>query len=346
MDRVGWGIVGAGGIAKRRMIPALLKEEHSEIIAVMKRHNPETLAKEFGIPFATDRLEDILSHDDIDAIYIATPVHLHKEEVIRAAEAGKHILCEKPLALNARDAEEMVAACKRHGVKFQVAFMMHYHGAHRKIAELIKAGKIGKPVYARAQLSCWYPPIEGAWRQIPDLGGGGSLIDMAPHLYDLLETFLGPIHKVLALTGNLVQNYPVEDSATTILQFESGVQATVDTFFNIPDEASKTRLEIYGSKGAILTEGTMGQDPGGSVEVLFKEEDSGYDPMQNKGDTARFVPLDYEKRDLFLEEAKAFVDALIEDKPIIENSGESGIHSMRIVDAVYLSARSGCFQEV
>ncbi len=346
MNKVRWGIIGAGGIAKRRMIPAILEEKHSEIVTVMKRHNPKEVAEEFGIPNWTDDFHEVLSRDDVDAVYIASPVYAHKEQVIEAAEAKKHILCEKPLALNATDAREMLRACEKNSVKFQVGFMMRYHGAHRKIKEIIESGKIGTPVYARAQLSCWYPPIEGAWRQIPEEGGGGSLIDMAPHLYDLLEMFLGPAKRILSLSGSLVQNYPVEDSATTILEFKNGTHATVDTFFNIPDEASKTRLEIYGSKGAILTEGTMGQDPGGKVEILTKDSDSGYDPMQNKDIENRFKPLDYEKRDLYLEQAKAFVDAILEDKSITENSGESGVHSMELIDAAYRSAKKGCFEEV
>ncbi len=346
MKTVKWGIIGAGGIAKRRMIPAILKEEHSEIKTVMQRHNPEAIAKEFNIKSWTTDVDSLLKQEDIDAVYIASPVYAHKEQVIKAARAKKHILCEKPLALNAKDAEEMLEVCKKEGVKFQVGFMMHYHGAHRKIKELIKSGKIGNPVYARAQLSCWYPPIEGAWRQVPKLGGGGSLMDMAPHLYDLLEMFFGPIKKILSLTGNLVHTYPVEDSATTIMEFKNGTHATVDTFFNIPDEASKTRLEIYGSRGAILTEGTIGQDPGGRAEILIKESDSGYDPMQDKDIPSQFKPLEYEKRDLYLEQAKSFVSAILNNTTITENSGEDGLHSMEVVDAAYRSAKSGCFQEI
>ncbi len=346
MKTVRWGIIGAGGIAKRRMIPAILREEHSEIVMVMQRHNPEVIAREFNIEAWTTNVDSLLEREDIDALYIASPVYAHKEQVIKAAQAKKHILCEKPLALNAKDAREMLRVCNKERIKFQVGFMMHYHGAHRKIEELIKTEKIGKPVYARAQLSCWYPPIEGAWRQVPEMGGGGSLIDMAPHLYDLLEMFFGPIKKILSLTGNLVHNYAVEDSATTILEFKNGTHATVDTFFNIPDEASKTRLEIYGSKGAILTEGTIGQDPGGKAEILIKESDSGYDPMQDKDIPDQFNPMEYEKKDLYLEQAKAFVSAILNDTPITENSGEAGLHSMLVVDAAYQSAKTGCFREI
>ena len=93
---------------------------------------------------------------------------------------------------------------------------------------------------------------------------------MASHLYDLIEYFAGPIRKITALTGNLVQDYKSEDASTTLLELQSGAQATVDSFFCIPDEASRTRLEIYGSAGAVLAEGTIGQSGGGKVEALLR----------------------------------------------------------------------------
>ena len=137
-------------------------------------------------------------------------------------------------------------------------------------------------------MSCWYPQIEGAWRQDPKTGGGGALIDMATHLYDLLEYFAGPIRRIAALTGNLVQDYRSEDASTTLLEFDSGAQATVDCFFCIPDEASRTRLEIYGSQGAILTEGTIGQSSGGKLEGILGLGDAGYDAAQNKDVVRKF----------------------------------------------------------
>ena len=346
MEKVHWGIIGAGGIAKRRIIPAIKNEKNSIITGIMNRSNPGKIAKEFGVSFYTSDLDEILSREDIDAVYIATPVYLHKEEVIKAAERGKHILCEKPLALTYNDAKAMLDAVKLNGVKFQVGFMMHYHGAHREINRIIKEKKIGTPVYARAQLTCWYPPLKNAWRQNPELGGGGALIDMAPHLYDLLEMFFGPVKRILSLTGRVVQAYQVEDSATTLIEFVSGVHATVDTFFNIPDEAARTRLEIYGSKGAILTEGTLGQDPGGKAEIYEKATDTGYEPMQNKDIENVFKRLPYKQVDIFLAEVKAFVNALIEKREITENTGTDGVHSMKLIDAAYRSAKTGCFIDI
>jgi predicted dehydrogenase len=131
--------------------------------------------------------------------------------------------------------------------------MMRFHAHHLKAKEMVKDGLLGRIVLCRAQLSCWYPEIKGAWRQDMKLSGGGSLIDMGNHCIDLLEYILeSRVKEVACFTDRLVQDYQVEDSATCILRFENGAQGIVDNFFNIPDNSSKNRLEIYGSKGSLL----------------------------------------------------------------------------------------------
>jgi len=124
---------------------------------------------------------------------------------------------------------------------------------------MIDKGELGKLVMGRAQLTCWYPPIKGAWRQNPELGGGGSLIDMGTHCIDLLEMLMGKVIEVFCYKDHLVQSYPVEDTSVVLLKFESGALGIVDNHFNIPDASSENRLEIYGSKGSILARGTIRQ---------------------------------------------------------------------------------------
>ena len=142
---------------------------------------------------------------------------------------------------------------------------------------------MGQVVFARAQLSCWYPDIPGAWRQDPKLGGGGALIDMATHGYDLLQYIVGSrVSEVMALTDTLTFGYPVEDSSTTLLRFENGAHGVVDAFFNVPDAAGQDRLEIYGNKGSIQAEGTIGQLPGGKMVAYTSDLARGYDPEQSK----------------------------------------------------------------
>jgi predicted dehydrogenase len=206
-ERVGIGVIGCGGIARRRTIPGLLKAKNCRLVAVMDTVDPEGVAAEFQVPRAYRREADLLADPNVQAVYIASPAYCHAKQIAMAAEAGKHILCEKPLTLTLEQAKQAAAVCRKHRVFLQEGYMMKFHGAHVKIKELIDANRLGKLVYLRAQLSCWYPKIEGAWRQDPKKGGGGALIDMATHLYDLIEFFGGPIRRITALTGNLVQDY-------------------------------------------------------------------------------------------------------------------------------------------
>ena len=297
--KIRWGVIGAGGIAHRRTIPeGILQEENSQLVALVDA-NP-TLAKELGekyqVPSYTE-IEPLLADEDIDAVYIATPVYLHKEHVIAAAKAGKHILCEKPLSLNVNEALEIQEAVKKAGVKFQLGFMMRFHTAHQKILQMLEEGKLGQPVFGRAQLTCWYPPIEGAWRQDPTLGGGGTVVDLASHCVDLLEMFFGPIDKVGAFIDTLTHDYPVEDSNVIILKFASGAHATVDNNFNVPDLSASNVLEIYGTGGSVVTEGTIGQSSNGKL-TLRLEAQAGYDAAQDRS-TGNVEVLEIEGENIY-----------------------------------------------
>ena len=306
----------------------------------------QEIAAQFGVPRAYDRLDELLDDPEVEAVYVASPAYRHREQVIAAAERGKHVLCEKPLAPTLADGEAMVAACQRAGVFLQEGYMMRFHGAHVTMRRLIDEGRLGQLVYLRAQLSCWYPPVPGAWRQDPKLGGGGALIDMATHLYDLLEYFAGPVRRVAARTGHLVHGYGVEDAATTLLEFASGAQGTVDCFFCIPDEASRTRLEVYGSQGAVLSEGTVGQSVGGLLEGIFGLGAAAYDATQSKDMAPRFQTLAFPQVNPYTAEFEYFADCILQGRPPETNTGEQGLHILRLVEAAYRSARTGRFVEV
>jgi predicted dehydrogenase len=335
--RVNFGVIGAGGIAFRKTIPGMLKAKNCRLVAVMDPVNVEKIAADLKVFRAYRREEDLLADPDVDAVYIASPVSAHARQIKMAAEAGKHVLCEKPLCLSLKEAKEAVEACRRNKVFFQEGYMMKFHGAHVKIRQLIDEGRLGKIVYMRAQLSCWYPKIEGAWRQNPKQGGGGSLVDMATHLYDLLEHFAGPVRRVVALVGNLVQDYRSEDASTTLLEFKSGAQATVDCFFCIPDEASRTRLEIYGSQGAVFTEGTIGQSTGGKMEGIFGLGDAGYDAAQDKDVARKFQPIRFDKINPYTAECRYFAECILEKRQPPINGPKNALHVLGLTEKAYAS---------
>ena len=339
---VKWGVIGAGGIAMRRTIPeGIMAAPNAQLAAVMDvdEERARAVSQKFGrVPFFTT-VEELLAHPGVEAVYIATPTNVHAEQCLAAIEAGKHVLVEKPVAMSLKEAKRVQAAATGTGLKLGTGFMMRHHGAHQQIAELIRKGVLGKPVLGRAQLSCWYPPIEGAWRQDPKLGGGGSFIDMGNHCVDLLEMLLGKVCEACAFTGNLVHPYASEDSATVMLRLESGALGFVDTFFNIPDEASANVLEVYGSKGSVRCEGTVGQQPGGRCVLSATAETGGYDAQQARQDSAA-RELQYKQLNTYRAEIEDFSRAVEADgQPSV--TYEDGIWSMQVCEAVYKSARTG-----
>lgn len=345
-SKVNFGVIGAGGIARRRTIPGMLKAKNCRLAAVMDTAGVDQVAEQFKVAKAYTKEADLLADPEVQAVYIASPVFCHYKQIRMAAEAGKHILCEKPLTLNLKQAKEAVAACRKRKVMLQEGYMMKFHGAHAKIKELVDAGRLGKIVYMRAQLSCWYPKMQGAWRQDPKLGGGGALIDMATHLYDLLEYFAGPIRRIAALAGTLVQEYKSDDASTTLVEFQSGAHGTIDCFYCIPDDASRTRLEVYGSKGAILTEGTIGQSERGKMEGYFSEGPVGYDAVQSKDVARTFEKIPFKAVNPYTAECDYFAQCILSGKPPAMNDGKGAIHVMSLVEKAYGSAKAKRIQSV
>jgi len=335
-----WGVIGSGGIARRRTIPeGITKAQNSELSVVFdinQQANAE-VAGEYGAEQAASINE--LLETDVNAIYVATPANVHAGQVRACAEAGKHVLCEKPLGMTVAEAEGMIELCRQRSVKLGCAFMMRFVAQHQEALRLIKGDRLGRPVYARAQLSCWYPPIEGAWRQDPATGGGGSLMDMGGHCIDLLEMFFGEIARVSCFINNSVHDYKSEDSATAMLFFENGALATVDTFFCIPDNSSKNVLELYGSKGSILAEGTIGQGPAGRMTAFLEQDGRDYDAQQART-AAQGMAIEPEPVNTYQAEIEEFSRAVLEDRePAI--SGELGLRSQKVLTACYESAKTG-----
>ncbi|MEM2702908.1 MAG: Gfo/Idh/MocA family oxidoreductase [Candidatus Bathyarchaeia archaeon] len=342
MDKVKWGVIGAGGIAQRRTIPEVIEfGKKSEIIAVESRtkETAEKCAKKFNVNYWYTDVKDLLSNREVEAVYIATPNYLHYEQVIMAARARKHVLCEKPLGINVKECEDMIRECKRNNVKLGVGFMMRFHGLHQKIKKIISDGVIGRPVLARAQLTCWYPKIEGAWRQNPKLSGGGSLIDMGSHCIDLLEALLSTkVKEVFSFQDTLVHKYPVEDSSVVLLRFDNGAIGVVDNYFNIPDRASRNVLEIYGTRGSVLIEGSIGQEPTGRGFLYYYPQEE-YESKQERI-VEEFKPqkIEYDVVRMYAAEVDHLSQSIL-DNTEPEISGELGLWNMKIISACYESAK-------
>ncbi len=348
MTKIKWGVIGCGGIADRRTLPGMMLAKNAELVAVMDANGEvaEKCKEKYGAKYAFSNYEDVLKIDEIEAVYIASPVFFHKEQAIAAAKAKKHILLEKPVALSVSDAEEIKKACEENGVKISIGFLMRFHGYHQRIKEIISEGKIGDIVSIRGQFTCWYPDIDGAWRQKKATSGGGALVDMGIHVIDLIHYITGlKAVEVAAFNQTQTFNYEVDDSSNVIMKMDNGSVAYVDSNFNIPDAASVAKLEIYGTKGSIVATGTLAQDEVGNVNILISDDSLEYDANQVRGE---LKPLSLEGTPLgnmYTKEIEGLGNAVIEntDVPV---TIESAIYDQKVVEAAYKSTETKSFVRV
>ncbi len=339
MKKVKWGIIAAGGIARRRTLPAMHLVDNAEIIAVMDTNNTalQEIKEEYSIPYCYDNVDDLLANDEVEAVYIASPVCFHKEQAIKAINAGKHILLEKPIALDINEAKEIMAAAKSTDKKVGIAMIMRFHQGHIAMKEAIARGEIGDIVSCRAQLTCWFPDMENNWRQIKRLGGGGALVDMGVHCIDLLHYILDDdFDRVYGEVGTKTFKYEVDDSADCILHTKKGATCFVDTHFNIPDEAANGVLEIYGTKGSFLCSGTISQEGKGNITITTTASDAGYDSAQVRTTDNNKV-FEYTFKNPYAEQITEFSDAIINDTRV-STTLDDAFKTMEIVEALYMSS--------
>ncbi|MBR2916367.1 MAG: Gfo/Idh/MocA family oxidoreductase [Clostridia bacterium] len=334
--KIKWGVIGCGGIADRRTLPGMMLAKNAELVAVMDTNMAAAQAckEKYNAKYAFDNIEELLAIDEIEAVYIASPVFCHKEQAFAAAKAKKHILIEKPVGMSVKEAEKIAKACEKEGVKLGVGFMMRFHAYHQEMKKIVSEGKIGEIVSARAQLTCWYPKMDNCWRQDIKLSGGGALMDMGIHCVDLIRYITGlEVKEVKGLMGNQVFDYSVEDAGGLVMRLENGAIAYVDANFNIPDAAAKCKMELYGTKGSIFAQGTISQVEGGEIEVLCSGESGGYDAAQNR-ETIEPLPVNVEFGNMYTKEIEGFSDAIL-GKAEIPVSAEDAIKSQMVIEKVY-----------
>lgn len=329
-----WCIIGAGGIADRRMIPAILKDKKSKLVAVMDRvkETAEKIGQKYGVSYFTD-VTEMLKNVDCDAVYIGTPVFSHYEQAMTALSFDKHVFVEKPIAMTKDDGEKLLTAFKEKGKMLTVGYMMKYHNLHEKAKEIIKNGGVGVVNNVRTQFSCWYPDIQGAWRQNKALGGGGAIMDLGVHCIELIEYLLDEeIYDVKALYLTKTFSYEVEDSAVIIFKTQSGTLGHIDVNFNIPDKASVSKLEIYGDKGYVMCEGTLAQEEKGKLSHLYSPQDE-YVATQNR---TTDKPKEYfgEDNDLYLKQLVKFREN-VESGKLNYFYTERAVQVQNIIEKIY-----------
>jgi predicted dehydrogenase len=243
-----WVVVGIGDITTRRVIPAIQAEPRSRLYGVVTRDPAK--GERYGAK-AWTRLEDALTDTAVDAVYIATPVALHAPQAIAALGAGKHVVSEKPMALDYAGACRMTAAARDAGRLLGVAYYRRHYPKLRRAKELLDAGVVGRPVVAYATAHDWFNNEDGrrSWFLDPALAGGGPLYDTACHRIDALNLLFGRPVAVTAQLSNIVHQAAVEDSATVLIEYENKVRAIVDVRRH--SHVARDEFRITGTDGVL-----------------------------------------------------------------------------------------------
>ena len=341
MKKVRWGIIGCGGIARSRTIPGMLLEETAQLISVMdlSMDVAKAVKEQFGAEKAYDKAEDVLKNDDIDAVYIATPVFTHSSLTKLAADYGKHVLCEKPLGMNAEDALSAVEYCREKGVLLSVDLMMRYGTHVNNMKEAVARGEIGQVVSGDTRFSCWVP--NAGWPTSKERAGGGPLMDMGIHLIDLVRYITGMNVTAVTAMNECISfpgpKYTVEDSSTVMMRMENGAQITVFTNFNIPDSAGKWTMNLFGTRGRLLGDKMIGQIDEGSLWELALQEgvDAFFNEPVEGNKIGREVSAEF--GNMYTKNIAAFDRAiLIGSKDYIDPM--ECVWDQRVIDAAYQSS--------
>ncbi len=267
-DRPGlrWGIAGTGWIVPF-MVDAMRAVPGHEVRSVLSASpdRAQRTATVFGIPVALSSLADLAGDPEIDAVYVASRNDRHRDQVIACAEAGKHVLCDKPLGLSGDDCADMLAAAERGGVVLAVNHHLRSLPAVRAIREAVGAGRVGKPRDARVSFAGSLPDELRTWRLRGP--GAGVELDLTVHSVDVLRFVLDDdVEAVMAMGASRgLAASGVADDVMSVLRFARGTLASVHDSFTLP--GATTSLEIHGSEGSVLGHGVIGQSAAGVVEL-------------------------------------------------------------------------------
>ena len=325
---IGWGIVGCGWLARDYVAPAIRESRNGRLEAACDPSAEARASVGAAASFAT--LGELLDAPGVDAVYVATPNHLHAPQAVAAAAAGKHVLCEKPTATNAADAARMAAAAAAAGVLFATAYDQRFHAAHLTLRDLIAAGELGTITLVRIRYACWtgrdWTPGDWPhdnWRVDPHRAGGGAVIDLAPHGLDLAQTLLGErIEDVRCLLQRRVHtDVATDDGGAIVGRTNGGALVDLSVSYNCPETFPRRRLEVYGTKAMALAINTMGQTPGGTLTLIDAADGS-----------SREIDFSARDRSPFLSGIEAFADAALGATPW-PYPAERDVHTMRLLDA-------------
>ncbi len=261
-----WIVIGVGDIARRRVIPAILAEPRSRLFGIVTRDPAKAAPYNTRTwPTLDAALADPAAKAEVQAVYVATPVFLHAPQTLQSLEAGKHVLCEKPMAMNEAEARSVVQAAERSGKMFGVAYYRRCYPKVQRARQLLAAGAIGQPVLAELTCHSWFDGQGSrSWLVDPSRAGGGPLFDIASHRIDVLNFLFGQPLRATGQLSNVVHRYAVEDNATVMIEYTGGVRGIVDVRWH--SRVDRDECRIRGTDGEMELSPLNGPDlvyPGG-----------------------------------------------------------------------------------
>ncbi len=319
MNLIKYGIIGYGRYAEKRLQPAFEKSEYAKLIGITKRNleEAEQKAKKHDIPFFYDDPLKLVKNPEINAVIITSPPAFHKEHVSIAAEAGKHVLVEKPMALNQVEAKEMVEVCYQHKVKLMSAFVMRFIDAIGKMRDIVYEGKIGDIEFANGHFSLDASLSVRSWLSDPQISGGGPVADIGSHILDLMQYVMGK--SVIHLKSFVHPNFSeesIERKAFVALEFEDHTLGSLQVSFDMYRESA---LTFYGIQGKLQIVNFNKPDETVVIELVVD------DKVEN---------IEVANGNYYLKMLNHFSQALLFDKSIL-TPGETGVQNQILIDQIY-----------
>lgn len=319
-----WGILGCGDIVRKRVARAIIEHPGSQLLAACRRHAEplRDFCRSFAVARGYTKEAELLGDRDVDAVYIATPVHLHESHTRAAAAAGKHVLVEKPMARSTAECDAMIDACQAAGVTLGVAYYRRFYPVVARLRTLVDEGVIGPPLSVSALTSTPFglgPADDGYWRVVRAEGGGGALMDVGSHRLHLFLHLFGAIVDVKACCST-AGPYEAEDCATLLCRFQSGMHGTLQCFFGTAMSADD--FTILGTKGSL----TASPLNGGALTIAVKGEErhEAHPPADNL-----HAPL-----------IADFVAAIVDERPP-SVTGSDGRRTNEVMERAYADAYPG-----
>ncbi len=328
MSVLRWGILSTANIAVEKVIPGMRTAQRAEVLGIASRHQgrAEATARQLGIPRAYGSYEALLADPDIDAVYVPLPNHLHAQWAIAAARAGKHVLCEKPLAMSAAEAQTIVDAGREAGVVVMEAFMYRQHPSWVAVRELLASGRLGRLAAVDSWFS-YYLEDPTNIRNIREVGGG-ALYDIGCYTVNLSRMLFGeePASVAAAIVRDPASGVDILTSA--VLTFPSGVATFTCATRVEPDQ----RVSIYGTTGRIEIEIPFNIPPDRPTRVFVTA--GGDPPVAPATEILEFAPADP-----YGVEADRFAESILDGAPL-PISGEDSVANMRVIERLFAAGQA------